>query len=85
MTLFEECLEALGSETEILSDNEKKRVLESFINIFPMDKYAWIDWTKMEKKFEIRKEEDIWSLIKKYRLKTDKKNYILWNEKIYQL
>ncbi|WP_439116346.1 CDI toxin immunity protein [Paludifilum halophilum] len=44
MTLFEECLEALGEYCEVLSEEKSNQVVEAMCRLFPVAINGRIDW-----------------------------------------
>lgn len=46
MTLFDECIEALGKKCNILETLSTKKIFDEFENNFPMTSWGQIDWDK---------------------------------------
>ena len=61
MTLLEECIIALGNDTEILSSQETKITFQDMSNTFPMTKWGRIDWEKTDGNFEIVSKKIFWN------------------------
>jgi|LSQX01.1.fsa_nt_gb hypothetical protein len=83
MTLFEECLEALGKDTTILTDNGILNKFESCIPMVYIADSIWsrIDWTKISNKVSIHGDIfDVLEILKNNLLDTNANVFILWNE-----
>lgn len=48
-TLLEECIEALGVNIDILEDTQRKMIVNSFENTFPITFWGRIDWSNIQK------------------------------------
>lgn len=75
MTLFEECLNAIGENAIILSEKQTSDIFENMSNNFPITEWGRIDWDKLLKKKKITSIDEI---IKN--LDTKEEIYILWDE-----
>lgn len=53
MTLFEECLQALGPSSKVVDVQKSQEIFRKFEGTFPITKYARVDWSKIEKKVSI--------------------------------
>lgn len=86
MTLFEECLEVLGKDANVLTEDDTTKIFTQFESCFPMVYIAesiWsrVDWSKISNKYtidaDIRKTLEI---LKSNNLDTNDNVLILWNE-----
>ena len=59
MTLFEECIEALGKDAKILPKDVVEKILAKFDNDYPMTSWGRIDWDKVKEKKIISSIEEI--------------------------
>jgi|WetSurMetagenome_2_1015567.scaffolds.fasta_scaffold334507_2 hypothetical protein len=76
MTLFEECLVALGNNAVVLSEKETSTIFEQMAKNFPITTYGRIDWPNIKHVKQISSIEEIL-------LQIETKNdevYILWDE-----
>lgn len=79
MTLFEECIEALQPEVEILS-LENRAIYSGIVsNNFPIQLNGAIDWRKVSKKYEVTSYGEIVSTLKKVLKNFDEKVFIIWD------
>ena len=81
MTLFEECLELLGSSTEII-ENEKdiNKIVKKMLSKFPATFYERIDWQNISKKCSISSPNKILSTLKKRGKLDNNQIYIIWSD-----
>ena len=86
MTLYEECIEALGDNLVIYSEEDSINIFNKFENSFPMYYIAdsilsRIDWNKIYLKYTIKHNlEELLTKIEKHYKENDFEVYILWNE-----
>ena len=80
MTLYEECIYALGEEIEILSSVEANNILISFKNTFPITKWGRVDWNKFNSFNKITSPDNILEVIEKYDIDLNDSVYIIWDE-----
>ena len=86
MTLFEECLEALGKDAKVLTEDDTTKIFAQLESCFPMVYIAesiWsrVDWSKISNKYTI--DADInktIEILKSNNLNIDNNVFILWNE-----
>ena len=57
--LYKECVDFLGSDCEILSDEKSKEIVSVFSNTFPITEWGRIDWKLMKNVRDIQNIEDI--------------------------
>lgn len=80
MTLFEECLQALGIEVRILSDNETSMIFNKFVSDFPVTSWGRVDWNKIHSKQHIKNSSEILPFLKEKKgINLDSEIYLLWN------
>jgi len=65
MSLFKECIEALGKYARISEKNVSNEILTKFDKNFPFTPWGRIDWNKIQKKIILSSIEDIIPAIKK--------------------
>lgn len=80
--LFKECVEALGSNVSILSNEESYKVLDFFEKKAPFYKGgSRIDWRKVERRDAIGSHSEIIPSLKKLLVKDfDQTVYLFWND-----
>lgn len=76
MTLFEECVVALGDSTVILSAEETKKVFNSMISDFPITSWGRIDWEKVDNAIQVSSISEVLQYIGL----SENEVYILWDE-----
>ncbi|MCT4596522.1 MAG: hypothetical protein N4A50_01410 [Vallitalea sp.] len=76
--LFDECIEALQKEVNILSDSESEEMYDNLQRDFPFIKWGRIDWEKVDKKFKVNDIEEINSYIQTNMKVIDDSVYVLW-------
>jgi len=80
LTIFDECLEALGKDKVVQSEDETREVFKSFTSIFPITKWGVIDWAMVPNKHMVSKLDDIIGVITAKKSSSDKRVFILWND-----
>ncbi|OYD06537.1 CDI toxin immunity protein [Paludifilum halophilum] len=80
MTLFEECLDALGEHCEVLSEEKSNRVVEAMCRLFPVAINGRIDWDKVRVKKEI---EDLSEISGFTNTVHDEALYLIWSDGSY--
>lgn len=86
MTLFEECIEALGKNSNILSNEESIKIFDRFEKDFPLVYIAdnilsRINWSEIHKKIEIEENIlEVKEILEENSINTNREVYILWNE-----
>lgn len=76
MTLFEECLVAIGKEAKVLSEKETSKVFDSFTTMFPITTWGRIDWEKVKH----RKRITVINCLDGHIYSSKDDVYILWDE-----
>jgi hypothetical protein len=64
MSLFQECLQALGKYARVIDKNEANKILTKFDIDFRLTHWGRIDWDKIKKKHQVSSIEEINSAIK---------------------
>lgn len=82
MSLLDECIEALGDNTKVLSMPETENIFSNFENTFPITTWARIDWEKINAKINLISSNDIIPSLHNYFSQKDleRHSYILWND-----
>ncbi|GAA5345369.1 hypothetical protein CLV97_1281 [Planifilum fimeticola] len=86
MTLFDECIEALKREGEVivLSEEESKEIEKEFEEIVPIHPtVAKVDFSKMLWKREIVVDEDILEELFKNNVNVNEPVYVFWDNVAY--
>ena len=81
MNVFDECIEALKREGEviILSEEESKKVKKEFEESVPADRFACkVDFNQMSRKREIVMGEDILDELYKNNVNVNEPVYVFW-------
>ncbi|MPQ25755.1 CDI toxin immunity protein [Bacillus paralicheniformis] len=78
MDLFDECLEALGEQKEILSEELTGEYFNSLSKQFPITSWARIDWEKVKNKKRIEYSDELFKWLEDNGI-TDTSVIILWN------
>lgn len=79
MTIYEECLVALGNNAKAMSRKETKDIFEEMIGIFPITSWGRVDLDKINRKIRVASIQDGINKIKEEKL-IDGDVYILWDE-----
>jgi len=78
---LKECLEALGQNKVVISDEEKKdTIIEKMLDSFPPTLWGSISWKEVEDKISIKKIDEISFYLDKYSKKNPHAIYIIWHE-----
>ncbi|MBA4603416.1 CDI toxin immunity protein [Thermoactinomyces mirandus] len=80
MTLFDECIESLGENSKILTDDEKRNILHIFESLFSFTDWGRIDWDQIHKKKKVNTVNEIFDFLEKYCKKNNTAIYIIWDE-----
>lgn len=80
MTLYEECLEALENNYEILTEDEKNKILNDFENKFKFTNWGRIDWNKIMAKVQVDYATEIKPKLMNNTSKDSINVYIIWDE-----
>lgn len=79
MTIYEECLVALGNNAKAMSRKETKDIFEEMIGIYPITSWGRVDLDKINRKIRVASIQDGINKIKEEKL-IDGDVYILWDE-----
>lgn len=77
--LFNECLESLGDETLIFSQEKSQQIATNLINSFPITVSGKIDWEQIDNQLIVPNKERLISLIRTNKLDFDEQIFILWD------
>ncbi|PFQ40734.1 hypothetical protein COK05_27505 [Bacillus cereus] len=77
--LFNECIESLGEETLIFSQNKSQQIANTLINSFPITVSGRIDWEQIDNQLIALNKEQLISLIKENKPGFDEQIFILWD------
>jgi len=77
--LFDECIEALGAETVILSDDESNEIYHNLQKSYPITSWGRIDWEQIRSKVIIEKITEIDTQINQVLGEVGEEVYILWS------
>ncbi|WP_013334514.1 hypothetical protein [Gloeothece verrucosa] len=80
MSLFDECIQALGENFKIFSEVETEEIFAKFENTFPISAWGRIKWEKIQQKIEVKSVSEIIPDLNQY-FSAEKldKIYILWD------
>ncbi|AVM25788.1 hypothetical protein [Bacillus pumilus] len=80
MSLFDECIEALGENVHVLYDNSREKILSYFESLFPFSDWGQIEWNNLSSYVEVNTFDEIQSFLNQ---KMDEYNdvvYVIWDE-----
>ncbi|SCC52724.1 CDI toxin immunity protein [Bacillus wiedmannii] len=77
--LFNECIESLGEETLIFSQNKSQQIANTLINSFPITVSRRINWEQIDNQLIALNKEQLISLIKENKPGFDEQIFILWD------
>ncbi|MEC2439798.1 hypothetical protein P9Z33_31455, partial [Bacillus cereus] len=77
--LFSECLESLGNETLIFSQEKSRQIATILMNSFPITVSGRIDWEQIDNQFIASNKEQLISLIRANQLDFDEQIFIIWD------
>ncbi|WP_094605332.1 hypothetical protein SPSIL_002670 [Sporomusa silvacetica DSM 10669] len=80
MTLFEECMVALGNQGEVVNASEGKIIFKELTKLFPMTSWGRIDLEKTTCKMEKVNQADVLTQLSKCNKNIDIQVYIFWDE-----
>lgn len=80
MSLLDECIEALGENIHVLSDNRRKKVIRDFECSFPITEWGRIKWEKEMKYADVNTVDEIMSFLNQNMGDYCKVVYIIWDE-----
>ncbi|HDR3652640.1 TPA: hypothetical protein QCO08_005038 [Bacillus anthracis] len=77
--LFNECLESLGNETLIFSQERSQQIATTLIDLFPITVSGRIDWEHLDNQLIASDKEQLISLIRANQLDFDGQIFIIWD------
>ncbi|WP_144499370.1 hypothetical protein [Bacillus sp. FDAARGOS_235] len=77
--LFNECLESLGDETLIFSQEKSQQIATNLMNLFPITVSERIDWEQIDDQLIASNKEQLISLIRANQLDFDEQIFIIWD------
>ncbi|XMA23442.1 hypothetical protein M9428_00170 (plasmid) [Bacillus bombysepticus] len=77
--LFNECLESLGDETLIFSQEKSKQIATNLMNLFPITVSGRIDWEQIDNQLIVSNKEQLLSLTRANQLDFDEQIFIIWD------
>ncbi|WLR41740.1 hypothetical protein LC087_12810 [Bacillus carboniphilus] len=82
MSLFDECIEALGEDVDILLERDRELLLRDFERSFPFTEWGRIQWNKVLKHVEVNTFDEIVSFINQNINEYNNVIYVIWDEEI---
>ncbi|MED4590105.1 MULTISPECIES: CDI toxin immunity protein [Priestia] len=79
MSLFDECIEALGEDVHVFSDNNREQILSNFESSFPF-KWGRIEWEKVSNNAEVNTVDEIISFLDQNANEYSNVVYVIWDE-----
>ncbi|WP_152658617.1 hypothetical protein [Oceanobacillus sp. CFH 90083] len=79
MSLFDECIEALGEDVHVFSDNNREQILSNFESSFPF-KWRRIEWEKVSNHAEVNTVDEIISFLDQKVDEYSNVVYVIWDE-----
>ncbi len=80
MSLFAECIEALGEDVHVFSDEKGKGVLDEFESFFPFTDWGRIEWKKVSNHAEVNTVDEIISFLRQNVDEISSFVYVIWDE-----
>ncbi|WP_144499464.1 hypothetical protein [Bacillus sp. FDAARGOS_235] len=77
--LFNECLESLGNETLISSQEKSQQIATTLMNLFPITVSGRIDWEQIDTQLIASNKKQLISLIRAHQLDFDEQIFIIWD------
>lgn len=77
--MFNECLESLGNETLIFSQEKSQQIATTLINSFPITSLGRVDWEQIDNHLIASNKEQLISLIRANQLDFDEQIFIIWD------
>ncbi|MDY7224204.1 hypothetical protein P4637_09435 [Halalkalibacterium halodurans] len=79
MSLFDECIEALGEDVQVFSDNNREQILSNFESSFPF-KWGRIEWENVSNYAEVNTIDEIIYFIDQNVDEYSNVVYVIWDE-----
>ncbi|HDR6318569.1 TPA: hypothetical protein QCU53_005439 [Bacillus thuringiensis] len=77
--LFNECLESLGNETLIFSQEKSQQIATTLMNLFPITESGRVDWEQIDSQLIASNKEQLISLIRANQLDFAEQIFIIWD------
>ncbi|NPC90745.1 hypothetical protein HOO54_05135 [Bacillus sp. WMMC1349] len=81
MSLFDECIKAIGEDVNVLSDINKKQVLNDFERFFPFTDWGCIEWEKISNHAKVYTVDEIIIFLKRHSNQYSHVVYMIWDER----
>lgn len=79
MSLFDECIEALGEDVHVFSDNNREQILSDFESTFTF-KWGRIEWEKVSNHAKVNTVDEIISFLDQDMDEYSSIVYVIWDE-----
>jgi len=76
--LFEECLQALGDDVRIFSEEASETRREDLVKEYPFTRWGRIDWDQIQRKHEVRATQDISAILETLNIDHSLPLFIIW-------
>lgn len=80
MSLLEECIEALGEDVQVFSDNNRKLVLSKLESSFPITEWGRIEWEKVSNHADVNTVDEIIYFLHQNMNEYSNVVFIIWDE-----
>ncbi|ENH97022.1 hypothetical protein J416_07497 [Gracilibacillus halophilus YIM-C55.5] len=80
MSLINECIEALGEDVHVFSDNNREEILRKFESYFPFSEWGRIEWENVSNHAEVNTVDEIISFLHQNTEEYSDIVYIIWDE-----
>lgn len=80
MNIIDECMESLGENVHVLSNDNKEQVLGLFESTFPFTEWGRIEWGKVSNHAEVDTHDEVLSFLYKNMKTYSNVIYIIWDE-----
>ena len=77
--LYDECIEALGDNIDVLSKAKSTEIVRKLMYSFPFNKWVFVEWNNFLNKKNINNFEDIHDFLKDNGLSNSTDVYVIWN------
>ncbi|NBI30728.1 CDI toxin immunity protein [Chengkuizengella marina] len=78
MTLFEECILALGNNQKIVTEEETNQYFEQLVNMFSIVSWGRIEWETISKKYRLNHISEVLDYLKEHGIE-ERSIILLWN------
>lgn len=80
MALLDECIQALGDQATVLHDAESTSISDRMVDMFPVTRWARIDWEKIEDKTMLDRDDVSGTAATLLRRDLDREVYAIWDD-----